>query len=276
MLASCAAVLLTLPLVAQDLRIGEHAVLPGGRVNVPVLVSNAAGLASASMIINYDPQMLTLEGITNGGLGQTFPIEFATSEGRVRVAAVRDTALADGSGALLVMQFRANAGVVPGMASPITFADRGLGGQYGRDFAWSGTVSHGNGSVRVVAAADDTNANGLPDWWEETFFGGPTSGDPSADPDGDGLTNLEEHRAGTDPLDRGSALRVERLGMDEEGVRIAFRTAVGKRYHVEYSNDLDAWSVLAADIPGTGEVIEVRDATPPVGRSRFYRLRTGG
>jgi len=272
-MAGCLAVLGALSLSAQELRIGEHAVLPGGLVNVPVLVSNAAGLASASMIINYDPQMLALEGITNGGLGQAFPIEFATSEGQVRVAAVRDTALAGGSGALVVMRFRANPGTVPGMASPITFADRGLSGQYGRDFAWSGTVSHGNGNVRVVSATDDANANGLPDWWEETHFGGPTNANALADEDGDGMTNLQEFLAGTDPLDSSGVLCLQIARREAEGWRLSFASAAGENYRVETSDDLLEWQALGADIPGTGQPIEVLDENTPGVSSRFYRVK---
>lgn len=46
----------------------------------------------------------------------------------------------------------------------------------------------------------DTNANGLPDLWEwETF--GFLDVDPDADPDQDGVSTLNEWKAGTDPLD---------------------------------------------------------------------------
>ena len=46
----------------------------------------------------------------------------------------------------------------------------------------------------------DADGNGLPDWWEIQYFG--TNGvDPNADPDGDGLSNLQEYQAGTDPHD---------------------------------------------------------------------------
>jgi len=46
----------------------------------------------------------------------------------------------------------------------------------------------------------DENANGLPDWWEYKYFG-QLGTNPDADPDGDGLSNLEEYQAGTDPTD---------------------------------------------------------------------------
>lgn len=53
----------------------------------------------------------------------------------------------------------------------------------------------------------DTNSNGLSDLWEKAFNDGqlfsPANPDhpPTADPDGDGWTNLQEAAAGTDPFD---------------------------------------------------------------------------
>ncbi len=269
----CVTVLHVLALGAQDLRIGDHAVLPGGLVSVPVLVSNAAGLASASLTINYDPQVLSLEGVTNGGLGQTFSIEYGASEGQVRVAVVRDNALAGGNGALVVLSFRANAGAVPGLASPIAFADRGLGGQFGRDLAWSGTVTHTNGSVRIVSLTDDQDANGLPDWWEEQYFGSPTGGDPVADDDGDGMTNWAEFRAGTDPLDPNSRLVVTASVVGPGGFSMIFPTVVGKVYAVEYSENLTAWSVLTSGIAGTGGEAAFNEPSTSGNWQRYYRVR---
>ena len=37
----------------------------------------------------------------------------------------------------------------------------------------------------------DTDANGLPDWWELQYFGHLTGTDPNADPDHDGMSNLQ-------------------------------------------------------------------------------------
>jgi len=46
----------------------------------------------------------------------------------------------------------------------------------------------------------DENTNGIPDWWEYKYFG-QLEVDPSADPDGDGFSNLQEYQAGADPTD---------------------------------------------------------------------------
>ena len=52
--------------------------------------------------------------------------------------------------------------------------------------------------LEVALAMPDTDGNGLPDWWQQRFFGH-LGVDPNADADGDGLTNLQEYQAGTNP-----------------------------------------------------------------------------
>ena len=53
-------------------------------------------------------------------------------------------------------------------------------------------------AMQLVPDAADTNANALPDAWEQTRFGNLTT--PMwEDADGDGLTNVEEFHLGTDP-----------------------------------------------------------------------------
>jgi hypothetical protein len=45
----------------------------------------------------------------------------------------------------------------------------------------------------------DSDGNGMADWWEIRYFGA-MGQNPAADPDGDGLTNLQEYNARTNPL----------------------------------------------------------------------------
>jgi len=62
----------------------------------------------------------------------------------------------------------------------------------------------------------------------------------------------------------------ERSGAD---ILVRFTTIAGHTYRIEYKNDLpDAmWSVLAANVPGTGNMVTVTDAGAANLPKRFYR-----
>jgi hypothetical protein len=47
--------------------------------------------------------------------------------------------------------------------------------------------------------ADDSDGDGMPDWWEIRHGLNPLLDDTTGNPDGDALNNLEEYNAGTDP-----------------------------------------------------------------------------
>ena len=51
-----------------------------------------------------------------------------------------------------------------------------------------------------LSASTDSDNDGLPDSWENLYFGSPTAADPAANPDHDGLTNLQEFQRGTHPV----------------------------------------------------------------------------
>ncbi len=48
--------------------------------------------------------------------------------------------------------------------------------------------------IRQLERLRDSDRDGLPDWWEERYFGNITAAEPNADTDKDGLTNLEEYQ----------------------------------------------------------------------------------
>ena len=59
-------------------------------------------------------------------------------------------------------------------------------------------VAHGFNPLAAADGMAESAGDGLPDWWKLAYFG-TTDVDPDLDPDGDGLTNLQEYQLGTDP-----------------------------------------------------------------------------
>jgi len=257
---------------AQILAIGEHPALPAGSVRVPVQMADAAGVATTAFIVNFDPDLLALSNVTTGGLGAAFALEYKLEEGRVAVALVRDEALTAGAGTLVYLHFIVNGGAVAGMNTPLAIADGTASGQYGVDLAWSQNVVHSNGVVHVVALTQDSNGNGLPDWWEELYFEGPTSANANLDTDGDGMTNGQEYLAGTNPIDSGSVLKVTAAAFETGGFKVSFPTVLGVTYRVLRSDDLSSWLPVGADIPGIGTVAELLDADASNAVARYYRI----
>jgi len=68
-------------------------------------------------------------------------------------------------------------------------------------------LANSSGSVTSAPAALmlDGDRDGLPDFWEQTYFGG-LGQNPTGDFDGDGVSNLDEYLDGTNPADSASVL----------------------------------------------------------------------
>ena len=115
--------------------------------------------------------------------------------------------------------------------------------------AYSGTdtlafvVSDGLGTSEqavvtfVMPAPEDATGNGLPDDWETACFTNLTPALPDGDPDGDGLSNLAEYRAHTDPNDPLSVLRLLPPA-PQSGSALRWSSVGGTRYRVEWTDDL--------------------------------------
>lgn len=81
--------------------------------------------------------------------------------------------------------------------------------------------SQATGTLTFLGARPDTDADGLPDDWELLYFGD-ISATPAGDPDGDGLSNLAEFEAGTNPTTPTSLDDLDDDGLPDAWERLHF------------------------------------------------------
>ena len=123
----------------------------------------------------------------------------------------------------------------------------------------------------VVVGAGDLDGDGLPDDWELSRLNTLTHLG-TTDVDGDGLSNLKEFRAGTNPTNAASTLR---LSFTRQGgaTTLRFPHAASRAYAVERTADFVTWTPLT-NAPvfelETGTAVW-RDAS--AGTNSFYRVR---
>ena len=94
------------------------------------------------------------------------------------------------------------------------------------------------------------------------------------DPDGDGMSNFAEYRAGTDPTKRDSVFEfIDIKPNPSSGIDIRWSSASGKTYSVERSEDLGSnFDVLQSNIVATPGTNTLRDATATGTGPYYYRL----
>ena len=126
-------------------------------------------------------------------------------------------------------------------------------------YAFSGTI-------------DDLDGDGLSDSWVLWSGGKPRSA--SADDDGDGMSNLEESIAGTDPDDGNSKfdMMAWRSGND---LNLSWTDLDFKSHHVESGSSLAVWQGVAglpaASIIGGRRQVTLAGEFPSTGTPNFYR-----
>ncbi len=150
---------------------------------------------------------------------------------------------------------------------------------YGNDFSGTGPqglVARGAGtavdigarSCLMFAHATDSDADGLPDWWELERAGDLSRLNGTTDTDADGLTDLQEKAAGTEPLNAASALQCL-SGTDA----LTWSAVAGRAYDIEICEDLTEgfrfWTNRVAEISGPVSL----SLTAPGPGNRFYRIR---
>jgi hypothetical protein len=147
-------------------------------------VNKSAGTVNMGLTINPAPQkfpvkaqVLLMESTAVNGVDFTFtsPQTVVFGVGETSQTVPVNVILSDDNGA------------------PEKFARFGLTPQRG-----IGTGTNASFLLYINEIGEDTDNDGLPDWWEMKYFGN-LNQSPNDDPDGDGVSNLIEYKQGRHP-----------------------------------------------------------------------------
>jgi len=159
---------------------------------------------------------------------------------------------------------------------PVTTARFSQPGRYVLSFsAYDGqTVTNRELVIRVN---DDAFAAWRRAHFSEAELDQPMLSAPSADPDGDGLSNLAEYLAGTRPRDAGSRLAIDSTEVDPAArtLTVHFRTAPNHRYRLQRSGTpLGPWQTAAERPapPNGGPAVFAVPLGQELGPAQFFRL----
>jgi hypothetical protein len=140
-------------------------------------------------------------------------------------------------------------------------------------------------ALELLPESEDLDADALPDLWER-IYGLDTNalGGASDDADEDGMSNEQEYRAGTSPVDDGDLLRANTLRAAPDGVIVRFPARPQREYSVWYGANSPAaggWTNATPDPIRVATDQEYEwtddgshtDPAPDAATNRFYRVR---
>jgi hypothetical protein len=129
--------------------------------------------------------------------------------------------------------------------------------------------------LQLGSAPVDSDGDGLSDAWELQHFGN-LNANGTGDPDGDGVDNLHEYRAGTNPLDPSSRFEVVEISKVSAGISIRWTSQTGRIYRVKRSANLLAplsgYSVVKSGLTATAPMNQFIDTTTGASAQFFYLI----
>jgi YD repeat-containing protein len=126
---------------------------------------------------------------------------------------------------------------------------------------------------KTVTVFADTDTDQMNDAWEQQYFTG-LSRDGTGDFDNDGLSDLDEYRAGTDPTDPQSLLKATLIKEGGAHYSVEWPTVPGRRYLLQYKDDLNSpvWTNLFDPYIATSQASSFYDESSNATTTRYYRL----
>lgn len=133
--------------------------------------------------------------------------------------------------------------------------------------------------VRDYPPDADSVGDGIPDWWRAQYFGGTgmttnSQSCASCDADGDGLSNLDEYGADTNPRTNTSSLAVLRIVAGTNDVSLQWIGGSIAWQRLEYCSDLasNQWTGILTNAPPTSATNSAVIGAPPA-TNAFYRIK---
>jgi hypothetical protein len=124
--------------------------------------------------------------------------------------------------------------------------------------------------AQLELAEIDSNDDRIPDAWAIEYGFDPLAFISDEDTDGDGATNVQEYRFGTNPIQASSKPEVQILKLPGDGVRLVFSSRKGQNYEVQRSPDLTtSWSTVSLT-HSNGGYLTVDDLG--AGDTGYYRI----
>lgn len=254
-----------------NIRIDNNSIDNGSNVGVSLADTNDVRVAfffvggeSFYRIEDSQPQRPTTVPYTSGGLDLTFEIT-ASNAYRLSVG-----------GSVVT-----NASLKPGQPISRLIVNNNSAGSGPDHNFYLGAMSittlvSSNGTVTTnapaVTRASGGVTDGLPDDWWSGYFPDPSDWVASADADGDGHSNAEEHALGTNPADPTSRFAVHEAAHDGSLVTVSWSSIPGKTYRLQARPSLTegAWQDVGDPITATGPTAS---ATHVATGQHFYRAR---
>ena len=117
----------------------------------------------------------------------------------------------------------------------------------------------------------DMNGNGMSDVWEWLY--GARGLSAIGDADGDGVSNVQESIAGTDPFDSNSVPRISIAGHTRTNFTVSMPSALGKQYQlqsVQGLTNLSNWITETTMVARAGSVVTL--SAPASATTKFFRI----
>ena len=129
-----------------------------------------------------------------------------------------------------------------------------------------------------ITDTNDTDSDGMPDAWESQYdLNMNDSSDATEDKDNDGMSNLDEYNAGTDPTSEESLLELHiNVNKTEgQGINLQWSSVIDQSYSIwRTTNLIYNFEQLQSGIPGTPPVNLYEDITATNSSSYFYKVIT--